>query len=80
MWSRGGNVAPRKHGRVAGLHITDRPSELLKPSSTDASVRHWAGPVAARVVGEPYSVTGCGTDFLPWKWAEMDRAAGEVAA
>ena len=27
-----------------------------------------------------YSVTGCGTDFLQWKWAEMDRAAGEVAA
>ena len=19
-----------------------------------------------------YSVTGCGTDFLQWKWAEMD--------
>ena len=29
---------------------------------------------------EEYSVTGCGTDFLQWKWAEMDRAAGEVAA
>ena len=28
----------------------------------------------------PYSVTGCGTDFLQWKWAEMDRAVGEVAA
>ena len=27
-----------------------------------------------------YSVTGCGTDFLQWKWAEMDRAVGEVAA
>ena len=27
-----------------------------------------------------YSVTGCGTDFLQCKWAEMDRAAGEVAA
>ena len=27
-----------------------------------------------------YSVTGCGTDFLQWKWAEMDRAAREVAA
>ena len=24
--------------------------------------------------------TGCGTDFLQWKWAEMDRAVGEVAA
>ena len=27
-----------------------------------------------------YSVTGCGTDFLQWKWAEMNRAVGEVAA
>ena len=29
---------------------------------------------------QAYSVTGCGTDFLQWKWAEMDRAAREVAA
>ena len=30
--------------------------------------------------GTEYSVTGCGTDFLQWKWAEMNRAVGEVAA
>ena len=30
--------------------------------------------------GAGYSVTGCGTDFLQWKWAEMNRAVGEVAA
>ena len=30
--------------------------------------------------GWMYSVTGCGTDFLQWKWAEMNRAVGEVAA
>ena len=30
--------------------------------------------------GDLYSVTGCGTDFLQWKWAEMNRAVGEVAA
>ena len=29
-------------------------------------------------MGLSYSVTGCGTDFLQWKWAEMNRAVGEV--
>ena len=35
---------------------------------------------AERFNVQVYSVTGCGTDFLQWKWAEMNRAVGEVAA
>ena len=47
-----------------------------------ASRRAVTGPFRAPgfELAHRYSVTGCGTDFLPWKWAEMDRAAGEVAA
>ena len=36
--------------------------------------------VLAEANRRSYSVTGCGTDFLQWKWAEMNRAVGEVAA
>ena len=38
------------------------------------------GVVTAGYLAASYSVTGCGTDFLQWKWAEMNRAVGEVAA
>ena len=51
------------------LYLTGRMQQLLATSANT-----FAGLDAS------YSVTGCGTDFLQWKWAEMDRAVGEVAA
>ena len=44
------------------------------PSELEASLRELF------TQGKRLGGTGCGTDFLQWKWAEMNRAVGEVAA
>ena len=58
------------------------------PDARHGPYHYWTRKARGKTVGLKltedelglYSVTGCGTDFLQWKWAEMDRAVGEVAA
>ena len=58
------------------------------PDARHGPYHYWTRKARGKTVGLKltedelglYSVTGCGTDFLQCKWAEMDRAAGEVAA
>ena len=84
MLARPGDLAPTGQA--------DRWLSRLPDGAIDGLLDQWPDPEStgrstpgSRVGNFPaaaglYSVTGCGTDFLPWKWAEMDRAAGEVAA
>ena len=70
------SVARMPDGTLRVLDLTDRDIPKAIEDAEDPQ---------ALYLGEPandywYSVTGCGTDFLQWKWAEMDRAAREVAA
>ena len=66
LFGRHRTALPRQRGVGRGLH--DRGGCSRRPPRRGAPSRR------------SYSVTGCGTDFLQCKWAEMDRAAGEVAA
>ena len=68
--------APGQRGDAMESAVLVARSPFQTPgSASDCQARRRTLPLARQ-----YSVTGCGTDFLQWKWAEMDRAAGEVAA
>ena len=64
-----------------GCRTTSRePHGPPRPSTRGACTPGSPWPRPGSRSRRSYSVTGCGTDFLQWKWAEMDRAVGEVAA